>query len=105
MRIRRNDTVVVLWGDEKGKAGRVIRVEGDRVVVEGVNLLWKHLRRSQQHPHGARIQKEASMPLAKVALQSPADSKPTKVGWQILPNKSKVRICRRTKQPIPEPKA
>ena len=105
MKIRRNDVVTVIAGDEKGKSGKILRlVDGGRVLIEGVNLVWKHLRRSQQHPHGARIQKEAPLHVSNVAVLSPADNKPTKIGYQVLPNGSKVRICRRSKQPIPEPK-
>ena len=104
MKIRKHDVVQVIGGDEKGKRGKVLRIEEDRILIEGVNLVWKHLRRSQQHPHGARIQKEATLHISKVALLSPGDDKPTKIGYQILPNKAKVRICRRTKQPIAEAK-
>ncbi len=104
-KIRRNDTVVLLAGDERGKTGRVIHVDETTAVVEGLNLVWKHLRRSKDQPQGARIQKEAAVPLSRLALLSPADGKPTKVGFQVLPNGSKVRICKRSKQPIPEPKA
>lgn len=104
-RIRRHDTVVVLSGDERGKTGKILRLDGGCALVEGVNLVWKHLRRSQQHPQGARIQKEAPIPLARLALLSPGDNKPTRVGIQTLPNGTKIRICRRTKQPIPDPKA
>jgi len=59
MRIRRNDVVRVMTGTEKGKEGKVLSVDADsgRILIEGVNKTWKHLRRSQQHPHGARIQK------------------------------------------------
>ena len=103
-RIRRHDQVVVISGDESGKKGKVLRIEGDRVLVEGVNLVWKHLRRSQQHPHGARIQKEATLHLSNVAIISPADEKATRISYQILPNGTKIRVCRRSKQPIPDPK-
>ena len=58
-RIRTGDTVAVVAGDDKGKRGKVLRVipEKDRVVVEGVNLVYKHLRKSQQNPNGGRIRR------------------------------------------------
>ena len=67
-RIRRNDTAVVIAGVDRGKTGRVLRVipSQDRVVVEGVNMVYKHVRRSQQNPQGGRIRKENPMAISKV---------------------------------------
>ena len=66
--IRTGDTVTVIAGRDKGKSGRVLRVlhDKDRVVVEGVNRVWKHVRPSQRHPQGGRIQKDASIHLSNV---------------------------------------
>ncbi len=100
MRIRRNDIVQVIAGDDAGKTGKVLEVDGDRVLVEGVNFVWKHLRRSQQHPHGARIQKEAPMRQSKLAVVCPSCSKPTRVGRKVIEGGEKVRICKKCRQPI-----
>jgi large subunit ribosomal protein L24 len=101
MHIRRNDIVKVITGDERGKTGKVLRVVAeDRVLVEGVNFVWKHLRRSQQHPHGARIQKEAPMHVAKLQLVCPACEKPAKIGHKTLENGEHVRVCKKCRQPI-----
>lgn len=99
-KIRRNDTVMVMSGEEKGKTGKVLRFEGERVFVEGRNLVWRHLRRSQQHPHGARIQKEASIHVSNLALLCPSCSKPAKVGVKTLEQGGRVRVCKKCKQPI-----
>jgi len=58
-RIKKNDTVVVITGADKGKRGKVLRilVDKNRVVVEGINRVWKHVRPSQRYPQGGRIQK------------------------------------------------
>ena len=70
LHVQKDDQVEVLSGDEKGKRGRILRtVPGrGRVFVEGVNYIWKHLKRSQQHPQGGRLQKEASIDAGKVML-------------------------------------
>ena len=79
--IRTNDTVVVIAGKDKGKQGRVLRVIGheDRVVVEGVNRLWKHVRPSQRNPQGGRIQKDAPIHISNVMLVDPTTGKGTRV--------------------------
>lgn len=76
MKIRKDDTVLVLTGDDRGKKGRVLRVmrDEDRVVVEGVNYIWKHLRKTQQNPQGGRLQKEAPIALSNVKVLGNTDS-------------------------------
>lgn len=70
LHVHKDDEVVLLSGDEKGKKGRILRTNPEKghVFVEGVNYIWKHLRRSQQNPQGGRIQKEAAIDAAKVAV-------------------------------------
>jgi large subunit ribosomal protein L24 len=68
--VLRNDTIEVMAGNDRGKTGRVLTVlpkEG-RVIVEGVNYVWKHVRPSPKNPQGGRIQKEASIAAAKVLV-------------------------------------
>ena len=66
--IRRDDTVEVISGAEKGKRGKVLRVlrDSDQIVVENINYIWKHLRKTQQNPQGGRLQKEAPLAIGKV---------------------------------------
>lgn len=68
--VKRNDEVIVLAGKDKGKRGRVLRVfpKEQRVLVEGVNKVKKHVRRSQQYPHGAIIEQEAPIHISNVML-------------------------------------
>lgn len=72
--IRRNDTVEVISGDHKGERGKVLRVDSDRglVVVEGVNLVYRHVRPSRRNPQGGRVRKEAPIHISNVL---PLDSK------------------------------
>ena len=104
MRIKKNDVVKVMSGESRGKTGKIMRVipETGTAVVQGINLLWKHMRRSNQYPHGARIQKEAPIHMSKLRLVCPNCSKPTKVGYKITESGVKNRICRKCSQVVAE---
>ena len=97
MTIRRNDIVRVMTGTEKGKEGKVLSVNSGsgRLLIEGVNKIWKHLRRSQQHPHGARIQKEAPIHASNVMLVCPTCDKPRRVKVKKIEGGDKARLCRK----------
>jgi len=101
-KIKRGDTVVVIRGDSKVKnqRGKVLQVLTDesRVIVEGVNKVYKHLRRSQEHPKGGRIEREAAMALAKVALVCPLCGKATRVGFKITTEGTKTTKKRQCKK-------
>ncbi|HZL73221.1 MAG TPA: 50S ribosomal protein L24 [Planctomycetota bacterium] len=104
MKIRRNDIVKVISGDgaARGQTGKVIRImDNDRVLVQGVNMVWKHMRRSQQHPHGARIEKEASVHISNLMLVCPSCSKATKVKMGKSEGGDKDRLCKKCKAVIP----
>ena len=82
--IKSGDTVIVIAGADKGKTGRVLRVltGKDRVVVEGINRVWKHVRPSQRNPQGGRIQKDAPIHLSNVMPLDPTSGKGTRVRFQ-----------------------
>jgi large subunit ribosomal protein L24 len=96
-RIREGDLVVVVSGDDRGKRGKVLRVLPDagRVVVEGVNLVFKHLRKSPKNPQGGRMRREASVHLSKVMPVDPDTSRGTRVGMRVEGGR-KVRVGRRS---------
>ena len=79
--IRTGDTVVVTAGRDKGKTGRVLRIltKKDRVVVEGVNRVWKHVRPTQRNPQGGRLQKDAPIHLSNVMPLDPTSGKGTRI--------------------------
>ena len=91
MYIRKDDVVVILAGDDKGKRGKVLRVlrEKNKVVVEGINRVYKHLKPSRQNPQGGRLSKEMPVQASNVALIDPQTNKPTRVGFRYLPDGSK----------------
>lgn len=75
--VKKNDEVVVLSGSDKGKRGRIISVLGkkSRVIVEGVAMIKRHTRKSQQHPQGAIVEKEGSVHISNVMLAANYDAK------------------------------
>lgn len=84
-RVRKDDQVVVISGDHKGAQGKVLRVipEKDRVIVEGVNMVMRHVRKSRKYPQGGRVQKEAPLPLCKVLPIDPKTGKGTRVRMSV----------------------
>ena len=83
--IKRGDTVVVLAGKNKNEKGKVLRVlpDKDRVLVEGINRVWKHVKPSQRNPQGGRIQKDAPIHISNVMLLDPTTCKGTRVKFEI----------------------
>ena len=81
-RVLRDDMVMVIAGDDKGKTGRVLRVipEKSRIVVEGVNLVHRHIRRSQQNPQGGRVKREAPIHISNVMVLDTDGETVTRVG-------------------------
>ena len=101
-RIKTNDNVIVLTGKDKGKIGIVQDVLGDRVIVEGVNMVKKHLRgnpQEQDKPSGI-IEREASLHISNIALINPKTNKPEKVGFKILDDGRKVRYLKESGEVI-----
>jgi large subunit ribosomal protein L24 len=83
--IKSGDTVMVTTGADKGKTGRVLRVltSKDRVVIEGINRVWKHVRPNQRNPQGGRIQKDAPIHLSNVMPLDPTTNKGTRVKFEM----------------------
>ena len=100
MKIRKDDTVQIMSGADAGKVGRVIKVylDKDRILVEGINIVKKHTRPSQDNPQGGIIEKEASIHVSNTLLM--AGGEPTKVGYKILEDGKKVRIAKKTGEVI-----
>ena len=103
MRIRKDDTVVLISGKDKGKTGRVIRTEPDRrrVYVEGLNIVKRHTRpRSVKDTQKAQssgiIEKEGPIDISNVMLLDPSDNKPTRVGVKVNDDGSRHRVARRS---------
>ena len=102
MYLKRNDLVVVISGDEAGEQGRIMRVdeENGRVLVQGLNLRYKHMRRSQKQPRGGRVQKEAPIHVSNVVLVDPKTNQPTRVGFRFDKQGRKIRYSKKTGEPV-----
>jgi len=95
--IKKNDNVLVITGDEKGKKGRVVAVqkEDGRLIIEKLNMIKKHMKPNKQYTQGGIIEREAPLHKSNVMLVCPKCDKPTRIGHNILENGRKIRICKK----------
>lgn len=86
MKIRKNDTVIVISGNSKGKTGKVLKVfpSENRVIIEGVNLRKRHTKANQKNPQGGILEKEGPINVSNVMLLDPKTNEPTKIGAKII---------------------
>ena len=99
MKIRKNDQVLVIGGRDRGKRGRVLRVDPDksRVIVEGVNFIKRHTKPNpQKNVKGGIVEREASIHVSNVMLVDPDTSSPTRIGYKMHDDGSKLRISRKS---------
>ncbi len=101
LKIRTGDRVIILSGKDKGKEGVVASTNpGDRkVIVEGINTAKRHRKARTATEAGGIIDIDMPMDVSNVAVISPKDGKPTRVGYQIVDGK-KIRVCKRTGEEI-----
>ncbi|WP_208435662.1 50S ribosomal protein L24 [Bartonella phoceensis] len=100
-KIRRGDRVVVLSGKDKGCSGEVIKVspKENRALVRGINMIKRHQRQTQKQEAGI-ISREAPIHLSNLAIADPKDGSPTRVGFRMNENGSKVRFAKRSGEVI-----
>ncbi len=94
--VKTGDTVVVLSGKDRGKRGKVLEVspkEG-KVIVEGVNVMTKHVKPRKQGDVGGIVKAEGAMYSSKVMLICPKCNKPTRIGRKVLADGTKERLCK-----------
>ncbi len=98
MRIKKNDLVKVMTGNDRGKEGKVLKVfpEKNRVIVEKVNLIKRHTRPGRDVPQGGIIEKEAPINVSNVMLVCPNTGKPTRIGKDILSDGSRARVSKKS---------
>ena len=102
MRIKKGDQVEVISGKDRGKRGEVLKVDPkkDKVVVEGVNIVHRHQRPTQDMPQGGIIENEAPIHISNVQLVCPHCDERTKFGVEVLDNGKKVRVCKKCSEDI-----
>jgi large subunit ribosomal protein L24 len=101
MKIRRDDEVLVTAGKDKGKTGKVLRVDPakERVYVEGLNIVKRHQRPNQMGQQGGVIEKEGPIHVSNVAILDPKDGKPTRIGIEREDGR-RFRVAKRSGQRI-----
>ena len=101
-KIRKDDTVQVIRGDDRGKKGKVLRIltQGNRAIVEGVNLVKKHRRKTREDQQGGIVSIESSISLSNLMLFCKHCNRPNRVGFTVLKDGTKSRICKSCKETI-----
>ena len=102
MQIRKNDSVMVIAGKERGKTGKVLRVlpDEDAVIIERINIVKRHTKpRGPQQPGGI-VEKEASIDVSNIMIMCDKCNAPVRIGRKILADGKKIRICRRCNEAL-----
>ena len=96
MLIRAGDTVEVIVGNSRGTRAKVVSVQPEvgKIIVEGVNRVYRHMKRSQKYPQGGRLSKEMPINVSNCLIVCPACAKSTRIGIRFTPEGSKVRFCK-----------
>ena len=100
-KIKKNDTVIVIAGKDKGRTGSVTKIVGERAYVDGINMFKKHQKPNPQaNIQGGIIEKEAPIQLSNIAILNPETNKADRVGFKILNDGKKVRFYKSTNEVI-----
>lgn len=96
VKLRVNDKVEVIVGKDKGRVGKILRIdrENSRVIVERINIIKKHQKATERNQSGQIIEKEAGIHISNVMLVCPECAETVKIGKKILNDGTKVRICK-----------
>lgn len=102
LKIRKNDTVMVITGKDKGKTGKVLKIfkVESRVIVEGVNFVKKHMRKRSQEQQGGIVQTESPIQISNLAIYCKSCTRPTRAGLTVLSDGTKSRFCKKCKEVI-----
>jgi len=102
LKIKKNDKVKIIKGKDRGKTGKVLRIEStnSRLYVEGINIVKKHTRRKDQNKPGGIIKKEGPIRISNVQLICPSCGKQVRIGFKIKDSGEKARICKKCGQQI-----
>ena len=97
MHVKKGDKVMVISGKDKGKTGVILTAfpKKDRVLVEGVNIVKKHMKPNQANPQGGIVSQEAAIHVSNVMLIDPKTGEPTRVGYKVEDGK-KVRVAKKS---------
>ncbi len=102
MKIKKNDTVIIISGKDKNKKGKIIRVlpTENRVVVEGANLRKKHRKARREGEKGQVVEIAAPINVSSVKLMCPKCKMPARIGYKLIKGDKKYRVCKKCQQEI-----
>jgi large subunit ribosomal protein L24 len=102
MKIRKGDNVLITTGKDNGKKGKVRKSlpRKNALIIEGLNIIKRHSRTGGQAKQGGIIEMEAPVDISNVMLICSKCNKPARIGFKLLPDGKKVRICKVCKEPI-----
>ncbi len=102
LHIKKNDSVIVLAGNDKGKKGKVLKVIVDkrRAIVEGVHMVSRHTKPSAKHPQGGIVKQEASIDISNLSLIDPKSGKPTRIAIKVTEDGKKIRVAKKSGEEI-----
>jgi large subunit ribosomal protein L24 len=104
MKLRKNDTVLIISGKDKGKKGKILKVfpKNSRIIVDGVNIRKKHARPKRSGEKGQIIESFGPISASNAKFLCPKCSKPTRIGYQVIAGEKnkKIRICKKCKSKI-----
>ena len=100
-RIRKGDQVIVIAGSDKGKTGEVVRMAGDKVVVQNINIIKRHTKPNPQaNVAGGIVEREAAIHISNVMLFNQANGKGERIGFKVLEDGRKLRVFRSSGEAI-----
>ncbi len=94
IRLKKGDKVVVLTGKEKGRTGNIVSThpKTNMVTVENINVVKRHLKKTEQNPQGGVVEKTKPLPVSNVAIIEPSSKKPSRIGYKFDKSGNKVRV-------------
>jgi large subunit ribosomal protein L24 len=100
--LRKDDIVVVISGNKKGKSGKILKVlpDKDRALVEGIIFVKRHTKPSLKNQQGGIMEKEAAIHISNLMLKCPKTGKPTRLGVKVMEDGSRVRYSKKAKETI-----
>ncbi|MDZ4383117.1 MAG: 50S ribosomal protein L24 [Nitrospirota bacterium] len=98
--IKKNDTILIISGDEKNKRGRVLDVspKKGKILVEKINIIKRHMKPSKKYTQGGIVEKEAPLHRSNMMLVCPKCDKATRIEYKILEGGTKVRVCKKCRE-------
>lgn len=102
LHIKKNDTVIVVTGNYRGREGKVLEVirATEKAIVEGVNMVKKHTKPNAKHPQGGIVEKEAPIHISNLMIKDPKSGKPTRIGRKLNEEGKLVRYSKKSGEEI-----